>query len=253
MSSYLSNILTNTTSKYNSLRQTLTSSEADGDTEDDSHISRVLRAYYTEKSRQLPDWLPPDPRQQRSINTQSVASTFTSSLRQGGGSNGSTSTIGQHQQPSKNSLSDLWDQPAQRAASPQPPLSLRRQAAERSGTSFQGRAREGDGLQAPTHARPLPSQRAGSYQSQMSQYQIAQGQGQGAYSDPAPPQSSGGLSSTSASTAQERLKARLWGSSRNGSSTSLAGSAGQLSPQQQPSDGHGNRSARDRFAHNGSR
>jgi hypothetical protein len=60
--SYLSSLLTQTSSKYNNLRRALTSSETDGDTEDDSHISRVLRAYYTEKGRPFPEWLPPDPK-----------------------------------------------------------------------------------------------------------------------------------------------------------------------------------------------
>ena len=65
MSSYLSNLLTTTTGRYNSLRRTLLSSEDDGDTEDDSHISRALRAYYTEKARPFPPWLPPDPNDRR--------------------------------------------------------------------------------------------------------------------------------------------------------------------------------------------
>jgi hypothetical protein len=62
MSAYLSSFLTQTTSKYNSVRRALTASDADGDTEDDSHISRVLRAYYTENGRSFPEWLPPDPK-----------------------------------------------------------------------------------------------------------------------------------------------------------------------------------------------
>jgi hypothetical protein len=56
MSAYLNSLLTNTTSRYNNLRQKLLDSDADGDTEDDSHISRVLRAYYTEKGRPFPQW-----------------------------------------------------------------------------------------------------------------------------------------------------------------------------------------------------
>ncbi|KAJ9641991.1 hypothetical protein H2199_005206 [Coniosporium tulheliwenetii] len=62
MSSYLTSLYTTTTSRYASLRRNLLSSEEDGDTEDDSHISRVLRAYYTEKGRPFPPWLPPDPK-----------------------------------------------------------------------------------------------------------------------------------------------------------------------------------------------
>ncbi|GAB7350248.1 hypothetical protein MBLNU459_g0898t1 [Dothideomycetes sp. NU459] len=206
MSSYLSNILTNTTSRYNSLRQTLISSEADGDTEDDSHISRVLRAYYTEKGRQLPPWLPPDPR--RTASSQSVPTPFTSSLR-----TASSQSVGQSGgQGGRGSLNDLWDQPTQSAA-PQQPMSLRRQAAERGGSSYQVRSQET--LQPPPQARPLPSQRAGSYQTQMSQQQQQQSQ----QSDPYSQQGSG-----PGGTAQERLKARLWGGGRSASPTPSAGS-----------------------------
>ena len=61
-SSFFGSILTTTTTKYNTLKRQLISSEADGDTEDDSHIARGLRAYYTEKGRGLPEWLPKDPK-----------------------------------------------------------------------------------------------------------------------------------------------------------------------------------------------
>ncbi|KAF1353128.1 Sec1-binding region of Mso1-domain-containing protein [Delphinella strobiligena] len=212
MSSYLSNILTNTTSKYNTLRQNLTSSEADGDTEDDSHISRVLRAYYTEKGRQFPQWLPQDPR--RSMSTQSVTQSFTSSLR-----SPSSNHVPMNSQGSKNSLSDLWDQPSQQAA-PQQPMSLRRQAVER-GNTHQGRG-GGDTLQ--PQARPLPSQRVGSYQSQHQ------------YSEPSPPPSSGSASGGGGAggTAQERLKARLWG--RGGSSTNLSQTSLHSQQQYTPRD-----------------
>ncbi|OBT58998.1 hypothetical protein VE04_00810 [Pseudogymnoascus sp. 24MN13] len=62
MSSYLSNLLTTTSTRYASLRNLLPTGEADGDTPDDTHICRVLRAYYTEKGRAFPPWLPPDPK-----------------------------------------------------------------------------------------------------------------------------------------------------------------------------------------------
>lgn len=214
MSSYLSNILTNTTSKYNTLRQNLTSSEADGDTEDDSHIARVLRAYYTETHRQLPPWLPPDPK--RSISSSNLTQSFTSSLR-----TPSSNSLAQGGGPQQKSggLSELWDQPGQqRGAGPAQPMSLRRQAAERNAPSYRGQ----DTLAPTTSARPLPSQRAGSYQSVASQQQQQ-------YSDPSPPQSAGSMSSVGSGsagggTAQERLKARLWG--RGGSSTNLSTQAG---------------------------
>ncbi|TIA48417.1 hypothetical protein D6C77_09921 [Aureobasidium pullulans] len=199
MSSYLSNILTNTTSKYNTLRRNLLSDEVDGDTEDDSHLCRALRAYYTEQGKPFPQWLPNDPK--RSTSAQTTTSSFTSSLRQQ--SSQQLPTINAPQGGGRGGLSDLWDTPGQKQPSPQP-QSLRVRAQDRSG-SFQGRAQGGDSLAAP---RPLPSQRAGSYQSSMAQQQ------QGA--DPSPPASSGG-------TAQERLKARLWGAARTGSPANGAG------------------------------
>ncbi|THW02327.1 hypothetical protein D6C86_07915 [Aureobasidium pullulans] len=199
MSSYLSNILTNTTSKYNTLRRNLLSDEVDGDTEDDSHLCRALRAYYTEQAKAFPQWLPNDPK--RSTSAQTTTSSFTSSLRQQ--SSQQLPTINAPQGGGRGGLSDLWDTPGQKQPSPQP-QSLRVRAQDRSG-SFQGRAQGGDTLAAP---RPLPSQRAGSYQSSMAQQQ------QGA--DPSPPASSGG-------TAQERLKARLWGAARTGSPANGAG------------------------------
>ncbi|KAI4840556.1 hypothetical protein E4T44_00926 [Aureobasidium sp. EXF-8845] len=198
MSSYLSNILTNTTSKYNTLRRNLLSDEVDGDTEDDSHLCRALRAYYTEQNKAFPPWLPNDPKR---LRQQSSQQTPTINAPQGGGRSG---------------LSDLWDTPGQRQASPQPQSLRVRGGQERSG-SFQGRAQGGDSLAAP---RPLPSQRVGSYQSSMAQQQ------QGG--DPSPPASSGG-------TAQDRLKARLWGAARAGAAVNAvsgqgAGGAAGASP-----------------------
>ena len=101
MSSYFSNLLTNTTSRYNSLRRTLLSDEADGDTEDDTHISRVLRSYYTEKGRPFPPWLPPDPKAPQQAPTVFVSSSGrqqpgAAQMGRGGGA-----------------LSDLWDAPSQ--------------------------------------------------------------------------------------------------------------------------------------------
>ncbi|KAF2744500.1 hypothetical protein M011DRAFT_460792 [Sporormia fimetaria CBS 119925] len=199
MSSYISNLLTTTTSRYNSLRRQLLSDETDGDTEDDSHISRVLRAYYTEKGRPFPNWLPPDPKAPQSAPAQFVTSagrqTGQAPMGRGGG------------------LSDLWDGPQQ--APQQDPLSLRRGAPRGGPRAFQGRAGVGTSLTPePQHqGRPLPSQRAGSYQSGMG----------GGHADPSPPPSSG-----SGTTAQERLKARLWGRSTSpaqGSTTSASSSA----------------------------
>jgi Sec1-binding region of Mso1 len=226
MTSYLTSILTTTTSRYTSLKQSLLPNESDGDTEDDSHISRVLRAYYTEKGRPFPQWLPPDPKapqppppQPMYLNNPAGASAGRGAAPAGRGG----------------VLSDLWDSPAQGGPPQQEEsLSLRR------GGRGPGRMQNlpspgppsGGIVDSYTNARPLPSQRAGSYQSQFSQQSSAsQVREQDNYS---PPPSSGG----SGVTAQERLKARLWGSGnaagRSGSPTGSQSTpgAGSAKPSQ---------------------
>lgn len=218
MSSYLNNLLTTTTSRYNSLRRQLLSDEADGDTEDDSHISRVLRAYYTEKGRPFPQWLPPDPKAPQAAPPQMSSGRQYGQMgppqmgRGGGGG-----------------LSDLWDTPAQ--PQHQEPLSLRRAQGRGGG----GRRPMGDSLtpEPQSAGRPLPSQRAGSYQNGPS-FRPA---------EPSPPASSG-----SGVSAQERLKARLWGgrstspapsatSSQGGSPATTPGASGMRSPFGRPNEG----------------
>jgi hypothetical protein len=205
----MSNILTNTTSRYNNLRRQLLDGETDGDTEDDSHISRVLRAYYTEKGRPFPQWLPPDPKAPQPAPSQFASS---SGRQQGqappaGGRGGG------------GGLSDLWDNPQQQQQ-PQEPLSLRRGPGPRSGGArpLHGRPGMGNSLtpEPQGQGRPLPSQRAGSYQSSL-------GQGGRPDTNASPPPSAG-----SGSTAQERLKARLWGRS-NSPAQSAASDAGSQS------------------------
>jgi hypothetical protein len=220
MSAYLNSLLTNTTSRYNNLRQKLLDSDADGDTEDDSHISRVLRAYYTEKGRPFPQWLPPDPK------GAPPPVQFASSGRPGQAPMGGRAGGG---------LSDLWDTPAQQPQS-QEPLSLRRGVAGRGGGGarpMQGRPGMGSSLtpEPQSQGRPLPSQRAGSYQSI-----TAGGRPQ---TDASPPPSAG-----SGTTAQERLKARLWG--RSNSSNSAVADTGASSargsyerPAPQAANSHG--------------
>ncbi|KAF2688438.1 hypothetical protein K458DRAFT_148067 [Lentithecium fluviatile CBS 122367] len=205
MSSYLNNLLTTTTSRYNSLRRQLLSDEADGDTEDDSHISRVLRAYYTEKGRPFPQWLPPDPKAPQAAPPQMATGRQYGQMGppqmgRGGGA-----------------LSDLWDTPAQ--PQQQEPLSLRRAQGRGGG----GRRPMGDSLtpEPQSSGRPLPSQRAGSYQSGPS-FRPA---------EPSPPPSAG-----SGVTAQERLKARLWGG-RSTSPSQSASSSQNTSPAVTPGVG----------------
>ncbi|KAF1961242.1 hypothetical protein CC80DRAFT_233788 [Byssothecium circinans] len=220
MSSYLNNLLTTTTSRYNSLRRQLLSDEADGDTEDDTHISRVLRAYYTEKGRPFPTWLPPDPKAPQAAPVQMV-----SSAGRGYGNMGPPQQMGGR---GGGAISDLWDAPSQPQQA-QEPISLRR-AQGRGG----GRPGMGNSLspEPQSQGRPLPSQRAGSYQS--SGFRP---------SEPSPPPSAG-----SGVSAQDRLKARLWGRSTSPAQSappSLSGSPagtpapGMRSPYDRPGGGGG--------------
>lgn len=225
MSGYFSNLLTNTTSRYNSLRRTILKNEDDGDTEDDSHISRVLRAYYTEKGRPFPPWLPPDPNDRRAITPQPYAQQQGGYFTSAGGRSQYGAMQAQHAQASRGSLNDLWDTPAANPA-PAAPQSLR--AGRR--TPGGARPEPSSTLAPPAQARPLPSQRAGSYQSISSQSTVRP-----AY-EPSPPSTSGG------GTAQERLKARLWGGARSGSPSNsmLASGAPQSSSSYDQSAGGGN-------------
>ncbi|KAK4896685.1 hypothetical protein LTR49_028100 [Elasticomyces elasticus] len=215
MSSYLSNLLTSTTSRYNTLRRTLLQNEDDGDTEDDSHISRVLRAYYTEKGRPFPPWLPLDPNDRRAITPQPSAQPNSSYFTSAGGKSQYSGV--QNAGGQRGSLSDLWDAPAQPAA-PMQPQSLR------AGRRVQPTSNPSSTLAPPVQARPLPSQRAGSHQA----VQAVQAQRPGL--EQSPPSSSGG------GTAQDRLKARLWGGSRSGSAASspALSSVGAPNPYDQP-------------------
>lgn len=196
MTSFFSSLLTNTTSRYTTLRRSLLSDENDGDTEDDSHISRVLRAYYVEKARPFPPWLPPDPKTPQVLVTPQYAHPLRPNAQIAQARRGSA-------------LSDLWDTPKQPQAGAPP--SLRRSE----GSSFRNtpapqRDREAlttlkvPSLQhlQPQGSRPLPSQREGSYQNQVSQ--------QSARPERPP------LQPSQSSSAQDRLKAKLWGGGRPG-------------------------------------
>ncbi|KAI1853519.1 hypothetical protein JX266_001503 [Neoarthrinium moseri] len=205
MSAWYSNILTTTTSRINNLQRTFLGGETDGDTEDDTHVCRVLRGYYTEKGRPFPGWLPPDPKApppvQPVLAQPGVGSRYGGLTQQGGGGGGGGG----------GGLSSLWDNNP--VSQPQDPQSLRRGRGApppmRSSdprlnplNPFNRNSDGGNGRD-DIQSRPLPSQRAGSYQSA----NLAQ--------TPTPPASSAG--GGGGGTAQERLRQRLWGGSRTAS------------------------------------
>ncbi|KAH7318314.1 Sec1-binding region of Mso1-domain-containing protein [Stachybotrys elegans] len=199
MASWYSNILTKTSSQISSLRSTLLASEADGDTEDDTHVCRVLRNYYTDKGRPFPPWLPPDPKAPTPAPQQVVYAQPQVGARYGGlqNNNGGGSAAPQ------TGLSSLWDNNAGGGAAASPrPSSLR------AGRTPVGGARQS---REEIQPRPLPSQRPGSHQSAASAASVGSG-------------STGGGAS-----AQDRLRQRLWGGART-TSPSQQGSPGPFQP-----------------------
>jgi len=158
MASYFSSLLTTTTSRVATLRQNLLPSESDGDTLDDTHLCRVLRAYYTEKGRAFPGWLPPDPKAPAPVVIQPVYST-----QVGASYGGGLNTPGSAGAGRGGGLSSLWDKGGQQQSpvGQGQPQSLRGGRAAERQNPFTNPSR-GNPLE--VQARPLPSQRAGSYQ-----------------------------------------------------------------------------------------
>ncbi|KAF4511234.1 hypothetical protein G6O67_003051 [Ophiocordyceps sinensis] len=202
MTSWYSNLLTKTSSQISSLRATLLPSEADGDTDDDTHVCRVLRNYYADKGRPLPPWLPPDPK----APVAPVAQPLYAQQSQVGSRYGAGALASQQQQQQPGGLSSLWDSgPAQPQQHLQP-QSLR--AASRAPQPRGGRDH--------VMARPLPSQRAGSYQNPGS----APGTPQ-----PGP-----------AGSAQDRLRQRLRGGPASRTSSPAQAGPGPYQPPPPPAD-----------------
>lgn len=214
--SYFSNLLTTTTSRYTSFRRTLLSSSSEDDSSVDdpesSHVSRVLRAYYTEKNRPFPAWLGTDPRTvaQPQKPQSSYVGSAQSSLRGHHSSNSGGNSAGGGN-AGVGGLGDLWASDSNSGKTQEEPTSLRRGFAARPG--MRGADGGGGGAQqqqAPQ--RQLPSQRAGSYQTQQQPNPYGTGTGLGSgpgrNMSPAPPSSAG-----SGTSVQERLKARLGGRS----------------------------------------
>ena len=214
MSSYLASLTTH----YTSLRRLLPTSLSEEtdlhiSSPSDSHVSRVLRAYYTEKQRPFPAWLGPDPNASTSSLKTPTISSFSSSNPNG--LNATSSLRGQR--GGATGLGDLFaDSPQQGPnAAGIDPLSLRqrrpglRSPGFKSGSSdsipYPQKVAQAPPNSSQLNVRPLPSQRVGSYQRLGT------------------PPSSSASSSTSTfqtpqipareSSVQERLKARLGGRS----------------------------------------
>ncbi|PHH60420.1 hypothetical protein CDD81_1664 [Ophiocordyceps australis] len=131
MSSWYSNILTKTTSQISSLRSTLLASDTDGDTEDDTHVCRVLRAYYLDSGRPLPPWLPPDAR-----TPQAQAAAAAPPATASSASFFSPLTAANSTPQNPGGLSSLWD------SSPRPAAGPRRETAASVGSLAQDRLRQ---------------------------------------------------------------------------------------------------------------
>ncbi|KAL8863724.1 MAG: hypothetical protein Q9198_010395 [Flavoplaca austrocitrina] len=218
MSAYipsLTSLVSTTTSRYTSaLRQRITTSSSENDDlyiddPDSSHVSRVLRAYYREKQKPLPAWLGVDPRdREKAQEPAGGAGGYLGSLRQRAAAASSSSNQG-GLQPSRGSgggLGEIWGDAGSQQQQ-QPEGSLRRtpvagagigagRIAARRAVGSSGSLEAGSGGGAVGGARPLPSQRAGSYQN------------------------IGGASGgpTGGGSAQDRLRARLAGRMGSGSS-----------------------------------
>lgn len=162
MSGWYSNLK----SSVSNLQRTVFNSEADGDTDDDTHVCRVLRAYYIEKNQGFPQWLPPDPKAPPPIVVQQSVSPAPGSRY--GNLQGAT-------QSASSGLSSLWDKNraggAGGAASASPVANSRNPFANRAAVT------------PDPQSRPLPSQRTGSYQSTGAASAASTGSGGGSIQD----------------------------------------------------------------------
>jgi Mso1-like protein len=223
MTSYFASLkssaaISNLGTRLNSLRRAITSGDEadDPDSEDSSHVTNVLRAYYTEKGRTFPPWLPPDPKappppQPRMVATQS-------SLQQGG--------YGQSLAPAgsrvgvaggNGGLGDLWGDAGGTTTLPAPPqpqtASLRNRGSPSPRPVPSGLLPSSSSSLTPppqTTARPLPSQRAGSYQNTAAAQQAR-------------------LGLERSTSAQDRLRARVQGGGSGYTSSSPGSNPSPLS------------------------
>ncbi|MCJ1405528.1 hypothetical protein MMC11_008756 [Xylographa trunciseda] len=253
MASYLSSL----TAQYTSLKRLLpTSLSEDQDrsinSESDSHVSRVLRAYYTEKGRPFPAWLGPDPNASSRPTTAALSSnpgtTGASSLRAGRGalttSGGGLGDLFADSSPQGGgreveSLSLRQRRPGVRSPGfkggssdsiPYPQKIAQPPQAQHAHSSSSSSTRDIPTFSQP-HARPLPSQREGSYQSRLGMTSTS--------SNSSAPSTSSNVSYSKENTVQERLKARLGGSGSRGASPVFGGSNSTAPPSSSNGSGGG--------------
>lgn len=231
MSSYFSsfkssNAISNLSTRFTTLRRAISSGEEvdDPENEDLSHVSNVLRAYYIEKGRCLPPWLPPD---KKSSAATAPALVTQASLQGYGGDAPLTPTAGRG-----GGLGDLWGDSAAQLGGAQPQTSSLRLVRTATPSQQQQQQQQQRGpasslkpppgpppplhqtkssnaiMESSNNARPLPSQRMGSYQTSQA------GSGGALTPDRA----------ISGASAQERLRARLH---RGGGSSDGGGGNGR--------------------------
>lgn len=162
MTSYWSSLLTTTTSRVASIRQNLLSSENDGDTDDDTHICRVLRSYYTEKGRSFPTWLPPDPKAPPPTIIQPVYAPANPASKYGGpGMQTSASTSFASLFGNGNDQSNAQETSSLRQTRDQPRMGRDHTSGDKINQFNKTQAI----IDTPiVQSRPLPSKMAGSYQ-----------------------------------------------------------------------------------------
>lgn len=210
-------------SRIGALRKALTKDdeEDDPDNEDCSHVSNVLRAYYVEKGRTFPEWLPPDPKKPAVTPAaqQPQMGQYGNMYPGQYGNNGMPHSRGNS--GGRGGISDLWDSgPGQQQQAPRA-QSLRAQRPSPQilkSSDSSGRLGSSDSFQ--SQARPLPSQRAGSYQN--------------AQAAPA---------TQSTGNPRDRLRARLQGGSGNSARSSSPGGTPQGSYYNQGGSGGSNMGA----------
>ncbi|RAL08331.1 uncharacterized protein BO97DRAFT_222085 [Aspergillus homomorphus CBS 101889] len=223
MTSYFSSLtsssaISNLGTRLNSLKRAITSGDErdDPDNEDCSHISNVLRAYYTEKGRPYPSWLPTDPKAPAPAPARVIA---TSQIQPGAPGSAPASSAYGRGGSGGGGLGDLWGDAGSATTPPSSQTSSLRRGrmtagnnSNNMGAPLSATASAPGGSVAhhhnslsptpsamqqqhhPAGGRPLPSQRAGSYQT-------ISGPVTGGSTQPL----------ERAASAQERLRARLHG------------------------------------------